>query len=42
MECDHQWILTDWTESDAGEYLDVYVCGLCGKKRNIQEGEYPE
>ena len=42
MECDHQWILNDWTESDDGEYFDVYECGLCGKKLNIQEGEYPE
>ena len=41
-KCDHQWILDDWTESEAGEYLDIYVCGLCGEKINVPEGERPE
>ena len=42
MECDHQWILSDWTETDEGEYLDVYECGLCGERINVEEGARPE
>lgn len=42
MECDHQWIFNDFEESDDGEYLDVYECGLCGQKLKIEEGGHPD